>query len=258
MDFALSDEHEAFRAVVRAFATDTIAPHAADWDRDHTFPLDAVRTMGDLGLFGLVCPEEWGGAGGDFASLCVAIEEIGRVDQSMGITLSAAVGLGINPILRFGTRPQQDEWLPDLAAGRALAAFALTEPDTGSDTAAIRTRARYDEAEDEWVIDGTKAFVTNSGTPITSLVTVAARSDGDGTSTIIVPAASPGLLIEPAYRKLGWHASDTHGVVLEGCRVPGANLLGARGAGVRNFLEVLDDGRIAIAALAIGCSTACL
>jgi butyryl-CoA dehydrogenase len=253
--FELSDEHEQFRKVVRSFAEAELAPHVAQWDEEHTFPTDAVLAMGELGLFGLVFPEEWGGSGGDFTSLCVAIEEIGRIDQSMGITLSAGVGLGINPIYRFGDDDQKDTWLPDLVAGRALGAFGLTEPGGGSDAGATKTRARRDG--DDWVLDGAKAFITNSGTPITSVVTVTARSE-EGVSAFLVPAGTPGLTVEPPYRKLGWHASDTHGIVLDDCRVPAANLLGKPGDGFRNFLAILDDGRIAISALAIGCARACL
>ncbi|HEY0518790.1 MAG TPA: acyl-CoA dehydrogenase family protein [Ilumatobacteraceae bacterium] len=255
MDFDLSPEHEAFRKVVRDFAEREIAPHAAKWDEDHTFPLETVKAMGDLGLFGLVFPAEWGGGDGDFASLCIAIEEIGKVDQSMGITLSAGVGLGANPIFRFGSEDQKQRWLPDLVAGRALGAYGLTEPDAGSDAGATRTRARREG--DNWVIDGAKAFITNSGTPITSIVTVTARTD-DGISTFVVETGTRGLTIEPAYRKLGWHASDTHGVILDGCSVPDHHLLGPPGSGLRNFLSILDDGRIAISALALGCARACL
>jgi short/branched chain acyl-CoA dehydrogenase len=254
--FELSHEHEAFRKVVRDFAESEIAPHAARWDREHIFPLDTVRAMGDLGLFGLPYPEEIGGMGGDFTSLCVAIEEIGRVDQSMGITLEAAVGLGINPIAAFGSERQREQWLPDLLAGRALAAFGLTEPGAGSDAANTATRAELDG--DEWVINGTKAFITNSGTDITSVITVSARTGDDEISTILVPAGTPGLTVEPAYDKLGWHASDTHGLVLDDCRVPAENLLGERGRGFHQLLATLDDGRIAIAALAVGLAQACL
>jgi len=255
MNFDLSAEHDAFREMVRSFAEAEIGPHAARWDEDHHFPVDVVMKMGDLGLFGLVFPEEWGGGGGDFVSLCIAIEEIGRIDQSLGITLSAGVGLGANPIFRFGDDDQRQQWLPDLVAGRALGAFGLTEPDAGSDAAATRTRARLDG--DEWVINGSKAFITNSGTPITSVVTVTARTD-DGISSFVVETGTPGLIVEPAYRKLGWHASDTHGLVLDDCRVPAENLLGELGAGLRNFLTILDDGRVAISALALGCARACL
>jgi butyryl-CoA dehydrogenase len=248
--FELSPEHEEFRRSVRDFATDRIAPHIAKWDRDHHFPLDVVREMGALGLFGLTAPEEFGGSGGDFTSLCVAIEEIGRVDQSMGITLEAAVGLGISPILRFGDEEQKQHWLPDLVAGRALAGFGLTEPGAGSDAGATATRARLED--DSWVIDGAKQFITNSGSEITSVVTVTARtgSRDDGRpeiSSILVPAGTPGLVVEPAYDKLGWHSSDTHPLTLQGVRVPQANLLGERGRGFAQFLATLDDGRVAIA-----------
>jgi short/branched chain acyl-CoA dehydrogenase len=261
MAFELSKEHEDFRRVVRDFAQAEVAPHAAEWDEQHRFPVELVPTMGDLGLFGLVVPEEFGGSGADFTSLCVAIEELGRVDQSVGITLSAGVGLGINPILTFGNHEQKERWLPDLVAGRALAAFGLTEPEAGSDAGATRTRARLEG--DSWVIDGAKAFITNSGTPITSVVTVTARTGdrADGRpeiSAILVPAGTPGFTVEPAYRKLGWHASDTHGLSLSGCRVPAGNLLGERGRGFSQFLATLDDGRIAISALAVGLAQACL
>jgi short/branched chain acyl-CoA dehydrogenase len=256
MDFALSDEHEAFRAVVRDFAESEIAPHAAEWDRDHRFPVDTVLAMGELGLFGLVFPEDVGGAGADFTTLCIAIEEIGRVDQSLGITLSAGVGLGAGPIHRFGTPTQRERWLPDLVAGRALGAFGLTEPDAGSDAGATRTKARLDG--DEWVIDGEKAYITNSGTPITSIVTVTARTGPDEISAIVVPSGTPGCTVEPAYRKLGWHASDTHPLRFAACRVPADHLLGERGNGFRQFLAILDEGRVAIAALAVGLAQACL
>jgi butyryl-CoA dehydrogenase len=257
MDLDLTEEHEAFRKVVREFAEQEIAPHAERWDRDHVFPLDTVRAMGDLGLFGLPFPSEYGGGGADFTTLCVAIEEIGRVDASMAITLEAAVGLGAAPIAQFGTEEQRQEWLPDLCAGRALAGFGLTEADAGSDAGASRTRARKDG--DEWVIDGSKAFITNSGTPMTSLVTVTARTGAPReVSAIVVPAGTPGFIVEPAYRKMGWHASDTHPLTFDGCRVPLANTLGTEGDGLRQFLAILDDGRIAIAALAVGVAQACL
>jgi alkylation response protein AidB-like acyl-CoA dehydrogenase len=256
MMFELSGEHETFRKVVRDFAEREIGPHVAEWDREHRLPVDVVHAMGELGLFGLVVPEEYGGSAADFTSLCVAIEELGRVDQSIGVTLEAAVGLGINPILTFGTEEQKQQWLPDLVAGRALAGFGLTEPDAGSDAGATKTRAVLEDGY--WTINGAKAFITNSGTPITSLVTVTARTAADEISTIIVPAGTPGFVVEPAYDKLGWHISDTHGLSFADCRVPEANLLGARGDGYRQFLAVLDDGRIAIAALAVGLAQGCL
>ena len=258
MDFELTAEQEAFRKVVRDFAEHEIAPHAEEWDRDHTFPVDTVRAMGELGLFGLPFPEEYGGSNADFTSVCLAIEELGRVDSSMAITLSAGVGLGANPIYSFGSEEQRQRWLPDLCAGRALGAFGLTEPDAGSDAGATRTKARLDEDAGEWVIDGAKAFITNSGTPITSIITVTARTGAGEVSAIVVPAGTPGLVVEPAYRKMGWHASDTHGLRFENCRVPADHLLGAQGAGFKQFLAILDDGRVAIAALAVGLAQACL
>ena len=256
MDFSLSSEQEAFRKVVRDFADAEIAPHAERWDAEHTFPLDTVLAMGELGLFGLPFPEAYGGSDADFTSFCIAIEELGRVDSSMAITLSAGVGLGANPIFHFGSEEQRQAWLPDLLAGRRLGAFGLTEPDAGSDAGATRTKAVLDG--EEWVVDGAKAFITNSGTPITSVVTVTARTGPGEVSAIMVPAGTPGFVVEPPYRKMGWHASDTHGLRFEGCRVPAANLLGERGAGFKQFLAILDEGRIAISALAVGLAQACL
>jgi short/branched chain acyl-CoA dehydrogenase len=256
MPFELSSEHEMFRGVVREFAEGEVAPHVAQWDRDHHFPVDVVAAMGKLGLFGLVVPEEYGGAAADFTSLCVAIEELGRVDQSIGITLSAGVGLGINPILSFGTAAQKQQWLPDLVAGRALAAFGLTEPEAGSDAGATKTRA--DRDGDDWVINGAKAFITNSGSSVTSVVTVTARTGPSEISALLVPSGTAGFTVEPPYDKLGWRISDTHGLTFADCRVPAANLLGERGRGFHQFLAILDDGRIAISALAVGLAQACL
>ncbi|HEX9994178.1 MAG TPA: acyl-CoA dehydrogenase family protein [Acidimicrobiales bacterium] len=258
MDFELSEEQEAFRKVVRDFAESEIAPHAEAWDRDHVFPVDTVRAMGDLGLFGIPFPEEYGGGGADLTTLCVAIEELARVDQSMAITLEAAVGLGASPIFRFGTEEQRQRWLPDLCAGRALGAFGLTEPGGGSDAGAPRTRADLDEAAGEWVVNGEKAFITNAGTPITSVVTITARTGPGEISSIVVPAGTAGLEVAPPYRKMGWHASDTRGLAFTDCRVPADHLLGQRGRGFANFLATLDEGRIAIAALAVGTIQACL
>ncbi|WP_203335635.1 acyl-CoA dehydrogenase family protein [Nocardioides limicola] len=260
--FELSRDHEDFRASVRDFAEKEISPHAADWDKAHHFPVDVVQKMGDLGLMGLTAPEEYGGADGDFVSLCIAIEELGRVDQAMGVTLEAAVGLGINPILTYGTPEQKERWLPDLVAGRTLAGFGLTEPGAGSDAGATKTRAELDG--DDWVINGAKQFITNSGSEITSVVTVTARTgvSADGSkpeiSAIIVPSGTPGFTAEPAYDKLGWHTSDTHPLTFTDCRVPADHLLGERGRGYAQFLSTLDDGRVAIAALAVGCLQACL
>jgi butyryl-CoA dehydrogenase len=258
LGFDFSDEQEQLRRVVRDFAEAEIAPHAERWDRDHVFPVDTVLAMGDLGLFGLPFPTEHGGGGADLVTLCVAIEEVARVDQSMAITLEAGVGLGANPIHRYGDDRQKAEWLPDLCAGRALGGFGLTEPDAGSDAGGTRTTAVLDETTDEWVINGEKAFITNSGTPITSLVTVTARTGPSEISTIIVPAGTPGFEVQPPYRKMGWHASDTHGLTFTDCRVPAGNLLGERGRGFHQFLEILDEGRVAIAALATGVVQACL
>jgi short-chain 2-methylacyl-CoA dehydrogenase len=257
MEFDFNDEQEAFRKVVRDFAEREIAPHAEEWDRDHIFPVDTVLAMGELGLFGLPLPEEYGGSGADFATFCIAVEELARVDASMAITLEAGVGLGSGPIAAFGTDEQKATWLPDLVAGRALAGFGLTEPDAGSDAGNSRTKAVQDG--DEWVIDGAKAFITNSGTAITSLVTATCRTGPDDEiTTIIVPTGTPGFEVEPPYRKMGWHASDTHPLRFESCRVPLTNTLGERGAGFRQFLATLDDGRIAIAALGVGMAQACL
>jgi butyryl-CoA dehydrogenase len=256
MDFALADEHEAFRKVVREFADAEIAPYAEEWDRTHEFPADAVRKMGDLGLFGLPFDEEYGGSDADFITLCIAIEELARVDQSVALTLEAATGLGINPIHEFGSDAQKQQWLPDLIAGRALAGFGLTEPESGSDAGRTQTTAELDG--DEWVINGSKVFITNSGAEMTSLVTITARTGPEEISSIIVPAGTPGFEVEPSYRKMGWHASDTHGLVFTDCRVPAENLLGDRGRGFRQFLSTLDDGRIAIAALAVGVLQSCL
>ena len=223
--------------------------------------------MGELGLFGIPFPEEYGGGGADLTTLCIAIEELGRVDQSLAITLEAGVGLGANPIYRFGTEEQRQRWLPDLCAGRALGGFGLTEPDAGSDAGGTRTTARLEGGGEagggEWVIDGEKAFITNSGTDITSLITVTARTGGAGAgtpeiSTIIVPAGTAGLTVQPPYRKMGWHASDTHGLSFSDCRVPAGNLLGERGRGFAQFLHILDEGRVAIAALAVGVIRCCL
>ncbi|MDX6240592.1 MAG: short-chain 2-methylacyl-CoA dehydrogenase [Kribbellaceae bacterium] len=261
MSYELSPEHREFGHSVRAFAQAEIAPYAAEWDRKHYFPVETVRKMGRLGLFGLTAPEEFGGSGGDFTSLCVAIEEISRVDQSMGITLEAAVGLGINPILTFGTDEQKQQWLPDLVAGERLAGFGLTEPESGSDAGATKTRAVLDG--DEWVVNGSKQFITNSGSDLTSVVTVTARTGErpDGRpeiSAIMVPTDSAGFVAEAPYDKLGWHASDTHPLSFIDCRVPVGNLLGERGKGFGQFLATLDDGRVAIAAVALGCIKACL
>ena len=272
MAYELSPEHEMFRRSVREFAEAEIAPYAAQWDREHHFPTDVVQKMGKLGLMGLTAPEEYGGSGlagedGGFTSLCLAIEEVGRVDQSMGITLEAAVGLGINPILTFGSEEQKQTWLPELVSGDKIAGFGLTEPGAGSDAGATRTKAVL--VDGEWVVNGAKQFITNSGSDMTSVVAVTARTgerpgtsaEGGGKpeiSAILVPSGTPGFTAEKAYDKLGWHASDTHPLSFEDVRVPEGNLLGGRGRGYAQFLATLDDGRVAIAALAVGCIQACL
>lgn len=266
--FELSREHEEFRRTVRDFADATIRPHVAEWDKAHHFPTDVIQKMGDLGLFGLTSPEEYGGAGldaedGPFTSLCLAIEELGRVDQSIGVTLEAGVGLGINPILTYGTDEQKKTWLPDLVSGQRLAGFGLTEPGAGSDAGATKTKAEVDPSSGEWVINGSKQFISNSGSSITSLVTVTARTGVSDAgkpeiSTIVVPSGTPGFTAEAAYDKLGWHISDTHPLSFVDCRVPEENLLGERGRGYAQFLATLDDGRVAIAALAVGLMQACV
>jgi short/branched chain acyl-CoA dehydrogenase len=221
--FELTEEHEHFRQVVRDFAESEIAPQVAAWDRESYFPVELIPRLGDLGLFGIVVPEEYGGQGGDFTSLCIAIEELGRIDQSIGITLSAGVGLGINPILTYGTHEQKEKYLPDLVTGRALAGFGLTEPEAGSDAGATQTHAEHHG--DEWVINGSKAFITNAGTSITSVVTVTARTGAnpDGSpeiSALMIPSGTKGFTVDPPYHKLGWHISDTHGLSFDNCKVP--------------------------------------
>jgi short/branched chain acyl-CoA dehydrogenase len=259
VDFELTEDQRAFRELVREFATEVVAPAAPGYDEREEFPLEVVKRMGELGLFGIPFPEEVGGQGGDLLTFCFCLEEIGRYDSSVAITLEAAVGLAANPLHRFGTPEQQRRWLEPMVRGEALGAFALTEPGGGSDAGAVRTTARLDA--DEWVLDGSKAFITNSGTPITSVVLVAARDadgGGGGISTIVVPAGTSGMTIGPAYRKVGWRASDTHEIAFGGCRVPADHLLGERGRGYAQFLETLADGRVATAALATGLARGCL
>ena len=255
MDFEFTAEQDAFRAVVREFAQQEIAPHATEWDQRGEFPTPMVAKLGELGLFGLLVPEELGGSDADFTTFCVAVEELAAVDSSMAITVSAGVGLGIGPILSFGTDAQRKQWLPDMAAGRTLGAFALTESDAGSDAGALRTRAVLDG--DEWVLEGNKEFITNSGTAVTSVITVAARTN-HGISAFLVPSDTAGLTVGPPYKKMGWRASDTHPLRFDDCRIPRENLLGEPNRGFQEFLAVLDGGRIAIAALALGLSRACL
>jgi alkylation response protein AidB-like acyl-CoA dehydrogenase len=260
MDLDLSDEQQQFQKTVGAFVDDVIRPNAERWDEAHELPLDAVAKMGALGLFGLPFPEQYGGSGADFLTLCLAIEEIARVDSSLAITLEAAVGLGAMPVYRFGTEVQKEELLPPLATGEALAAFGLTEPGGGSDAGATLTTAAH--SGDEWVVNGSKSFITNAGTDITSFVTVTAvtgeQNGRKEISTIIVPSGSPGLTVGKQYRKMGWRHSDTRELSFSDCKVPSENLLGERGRGYKNFLKILDDGRIAIAALAVGLAQGCV
>ncbi len=260
-DFTLSSEYEDLRKTVAQFAHDVVAPVIGDFYERQEFPYEIVRQMGEMGLFGLPFPEEYGGMGGDYFALCLAIEELARVDSSVAITLEAGVSLGAMPIYRFGTEEQKRTWLPELTSGRMLGAFGLTEASSGSDAGDITTTATIDG--DEWVINGSKAFITNSGTDITGLVTVTARTAIDDAgrpeiSAIMVPSGTPGFTVAPKYSKVGWNASDTHELFFDNVRVPVANLVGDRGRGYAQFLRILDEGRIAIAALAVGLSQGCI
>jgi len=256
----LADEYQQLAKTVRDFARSVVAPVAARHDAEHSFPYEVVAGMADIGLFGLPFPQEWGGMGGDYFALCLALEELAKVDQSVAITLEAGVSLGAMPVYRFGTETQKREWLPQLISGRALGAFGLTEPGGGTDAGATKTTARLDDGD--WVINGSKQFITNSGTNITTLVTVTAvtgvRDGQKEISAILVPTPTPGLTVGPAYDKVGWRASDTHPLTFDDVRVPQQNLLGERGRGYANFLRILDEGRIAIAALATGAAQGCV
>ncbi|GAA2825547.1 MULTISPECIES: acyl-CoA dehydrogenase family protein [Crossiella] len=257
----LSEEYEALRKTVAEFARDEVAPVIGEFYENCEFPYEIVRKMGQMGLFGLPFPEEHGGMGGDYFALCLALEELARVDSSVAITLEAGVSLGAMPIHRFGSPEQKAEWLPRLCAAEQLGAFGLTEPGSGSDASGMRTTAKLDG--DEWVINGSKAFITNSGTTITGFVTVAAvtgkKPDGrKEISTIIVPSGTPGFTVSKKYSKVGWNASDTHELSFVDVRVPAANLLGERGRGYAQFLQTLDEGRIAIAALSVGLAQGCV
>ncbi|WP_433212558.1 acyl-CoA dehydrogenase family protein [Dactylosporangium sp. CS-047395] len=263
VDFTLTEELEALRESVREFARDAVAPVIGDYYERHAFPYDLVRQMGKMGLFGLPFPEEYGGMGGDYFALCIALEELARVDSSIAVTLEAGISLGAMPIYRYGTPAQKERWLPKLTSGEALAAFGLTEPGAGSDAAGTQTRAVLDEAAGEWVINGSKAFITNSGTDITALVTVTAvtgvNPDGSKELTaIIVPSGTPGFTVQPGYSKVGWCASDTHELSFDDVRVPAENLLGTRGRGYAQFLRILDEGRVAFAALGVGLAQGCV
>jgi short-chain 2-methylacyl-CoA dehydrogenase len=252
----LTEEQEALRESVREFAREVVAPTIAEYYEKHAFPYEIVRHMGKMGLFGLPLPEEYGGMGGDYVALCIALEELARVDSSVAITLEAAISLGAMPIYHFGTEEQKRRWLPMLASGEAIAAFGLTEPGFGSDAGGTQTRAQL--IGDEWVINGSKAFITNSGTDMTALVTVTALTGPDEISAIIVPSGTPGFTVGPAYSKVGWCASDTHPLHFDDVRVPKENLLGQRGRGFAQFLRTLDEGRVAIAALATGLAQGCV
>jgi short/branched chain acyl-CoA dehydrogenase len=259
----LSDELESLRKTVEEFAHEVVAPQIGELYERGEFPYDIVRQMGEMGLFGLPFPEEYGGMGGDYFALCLALEELARVDSSVAITLEAGVSLGAMPVYRFGTEEQKQEWLPRLCAGTMLGAFGLTEPGGGSDAGATMTTARLSEDGTEWVIDGSKAFITNAGTDITGLVSVTAVTGTapDGRkeiSAIIVPAGTPGFTVSKKYSKVGWNASDTRELAFSECRVPAANLLGERGRGYAQFLSTLDEGRVAIAALGVGLAQGCV
>ncbi|UXY19942.1 acyl-CoA dehydrogenase family protein [Streptomyces cynarae] len=263
MDHHLSPELEELRRTVEEFAHDVVAPKIGDFYERHEFPYEIVREMGRMGLFGLPFPEEYGGMGGDYLALGIALEELARVDSSVAITLEAGVSLGAMPIYRFGTEAQKQEWLPRLCSGEILGAFGLTEPEAGSDAGGTRTTARLDASTNEWVINGTKCFITNSGTDITGLVTVTAvtarTEDGrPKISSIIVPSGTPGFTVAAPYSKVGWNASDTRELSFADVRVPAENLLGEEGRGYAQFLRILDEGRIAIAALATGLAQGCV
>ena len=256
----LPDEYQQLVKTVRDFAREVVAPVSAKHDAEHSFPYEVVAGMAEMGLFGLPFPEEYGGMGGDYFALCLALEELGKVDQSVAITLEGGVSLGAMPIYRFGTEAQKHKWLPALTGGSVLGAFGLTEAGGGSDAGATKTTARLDDGH--WVINGSKQFITNSGTDITSLVTVTAVTGSDGDrreiSAIVIEVPTPGFTVEPAYNKVGWNASDTHPLSFTDVRVPEENLLGERGRGYANFLRILDEGRIAIAALAVGAAQGCV
>ncbi|WP_410670488.1 acyl-CoA dehydrogenase family protein [Amycolatopsis sp. cmx-4-68] len=261
IDFRLDEEYESLRKTVEDFAHAEVAPVIGELYEKEEFPYAIVAKMGDMGLFGLPFPEEFGGMGGDYFALCLALEELARVDSSVAITLEAGVSLGAMPIFRFGTQEQKETWLPELCAGTALGGFGLTEPGGGSDAGATRTRARQDG--DEWVINGSKAFITNSGTDITKLVTVTAVTDvmengRKEISAIILPSGTPGFEVAPKYSKVGWNCSDTHELSFSDVRVPVENLVGTRGRGYAQFLSILDEGRVAIAALSVGLAQGCI
>ncbi|TFD63450.1 acyl-CoA dehydrogenase family protein [Cryobacterium ruanii] len=265
MSYELSPIQQALSDQVRDFADAVVAPAAYEYDTKRSLPYDIIDQMGEMGLFGLPFPKEYGGQGSDYFSLCLAVEQLARVDQSIAVTLEAGVGLGIMPVYRRGTEQQKQHWVPLLASGKALSAFGLTEADAGSDAAGTKTTAELTGGE--WVINGSKQFITNSGTDITRLVTVtavtgqSARPDGSikkELTAILVPTPAPGFTVLPAYDKVGWHTSDTHPLLFDNVRVPEGNLLGERGRGFANFVQTLDEGRIAFAALCTGAAQGCL
>jgi short-chain 2-methylacyl-CoA dehydrogenase len=250
VDFDLSQEQELVRDTVRKFAEERVAPVAEELDREGRFPYELVAEMAELGLMGMPIPDEYGGGGTDTLAYAIAIEELTRIDSSVAITVAAHTSLGTMPIYLFGNEEQRREWLPQLASGEKLAAFGLTEPGAGSDAGATRTRAELRDGK--WVVDGSKIFITNAGTDITGCVTITAQTGADEISNLIVPNGIPGLRVSPPMKKLGWRASDTRELSFEGCEVPEGNLLGPRGHGFRQFLEILDGGRISVAAMGVG------
>jgi alkylation response protein AidB-like acyl-CoA dehydrogenase len=250
MDFELSDEQRLLRDTVRDFARNEVAPRAAELDATKSFPYELVGKLGELGLMGIPFPAEYGGGGADNLSYALAVEELARIDSSVAITMAAHTSLGTMPIYLWGDDAQREEWLPQLCSGQRLAAFGLTEPEAGSDAGNTRTRARLDDGE--WVIDGAKQFITNAGTEISACVTITARTGDDEISNIIVPNGTPGYEVGEAYRKMGWNASDTRPLSFDGCRVPEGSLLGPRGQGFKQFLQILDGGRIGVAAMGLG------
>jgi short-chain 2-methylacyl-CoA dehydrogenase len=250
MNFDLSDEHELIRRTVREFALERVAPVAEELDREHRFPYELVAELAELGLMGIPIPEEYGGAGGDTLSYAIAVEELTRTDSSLAITLAAHTSLGTMPIFLFGSEQQKRDWLPDLASGRKLAAFGLTEPGAGSDAGATQTRAELRDGQ--WLVNGSKIFITNAGTDISACVTITARTGDDEVSNIVVPNGTPGYVISAPMQKMGWRASDTRELSFQDCAVPEGNLLGDRGRGFHQFLEILDGGRISVAAMGVG------
>jgi short/branched chain acyl-CoA dehydrogenase len=250
VNYELSEEQELLRRTVREFAQTRVAPVAEELDRESRFPYELVAEMGELGLMGIPVPEEYGGAGADTISYALAIEELTRIDSSVAITVAAHTSLGTMPIALYGTEAQKQEWLPRLASGQGLAAFGLTEPEAGSDAGATKTRAELQDGS--WIVNGSKMFITNAGTEISACITIVARTAEDEISNVIVPNGAPGYELSPPLQKLGWRASDTRELVFKDCAVPAANLLGERGRGFHQFLEILDGGRISVAAMGVG------